>query len=694
MQKISLLFESPPWLVLLCLLAGLAYGTVLYYKIKTPWNKKVNYALFALRFFLVFLTSLLLLGPLVKQIFNTYEKPGVVLAIDNSASIAEIESSATLGQLVQNVFSLRSHLEENGYNTEIRLINDRKNLKSGDSVVFNHPETNLNEFLRSIENDYESRNIANVILISDGIYNQGSNPAYRPFSYTIHTVGLGDTTEKADLILNGLVYNKLAYQGNKFPLIAEIFAVGFEGESLEISIVHQGKTLEKREVEIDSDDQFLEEKFLIGANEKGYQQYKVILKAKEGELSLNNNQKNAFVDIIEGKERILIAAPSPHPDIKALQLAIESNRNYEVETYIEGIDKMPDGKFDVYILHQIPNLRNSHQQLLNRIKQESLPAWYILGNQSAISTFNQINNLVEIRVINNQKDEVLGYFNSNFSAFNYSSQHTDQTRRFPPVSVPFAQFRVNPQADVLLYQKIGAIETQKPLLVVGNDNGKSAIMLGSGIWQWRIAEYALNENTAAFDEMASKIVQFLSTKDDKRKFKVYPVKNEFFDNEPVVFETEVYNDIYQRIYGQAINLKITDEEGNASGYRYVTSEANSRYRINNMAPGVYRFEASTTLNGRKETSTGSFAVKDLQIEDTRLAANHNLLRNLARENGGNFYQQDEWPELKNDLATLKAQSVIHSQEDYLSIINLKWLFFLLMLIFSAEWFLRKYFGSY
>ncbi|MFT7158757.1 MAG: hypothetical protein ACI8Q1_003791, partial [Parvicella sp.] len=36
----------------------------------------------------------------------------------------------------------------------------------------------------------------------------------------------------------------------------------------------------------------------------------------------------------------------------------------------------------------------------------------------------------------------------------------------------------------------------------------------------------------------------------------------------------------------------------------------------------------------------------------------------------------------------------HSNEDFLAIINLKWLFFFLLALLSIEWFSRKYSGGY
>jgi len=476
--------------------------------------------------------------------------------------------------------------------------------------------------------------------------------------------------------------------------VAEVFSTGYEGKNIEIEIRNKGQLVDHRKLEVTHANQFFEEHFLIEAKEKGYQQYKVSLKNMDDELSYVNNQKDAFVDVIEGKEKILIAAPFPHPDIKAIRSALSKNKNYEVKTYIEGIDKMPDEKFDVYVLHQIPNKRNTHQQLLNKIKSERLPVWYILGPLSNIPNFNAVNDIVNVQLINNQADNVFPYFNKSFSSFLLEKEVQPVLRKYPPVSVPFANYTLKSFADMLLAQRVGSIETNKPLLLMGAQDQKEAVLVGNGTWQWRLSEFGQDESTDTYDEIITKTIQFLSAKDDKRKFKVYPIKPEFFDNESVVFETEAYNNIYERIYGQEVTLTIKDENDETNGYQYITSEANSRYAINNLHPGVYRYDATSNVNGINEHAAGTFVVKKMQIEQTRLRADHQLLRNLAKENDGNFYLDNNLEDLSTELSTQKAQSIIHSQEDFLNIINIKWLFFLILFLFSIEWFLRKYHGSY
>ena len=107
MNKLSLLFESSPWLIGVGVLIGLAYAAVLYFRTKTPWGKNINYVLAVFRFLMVTQLTLLLFGPLIRQIKNSIESPTIIFAIDNSQSISEIEDSTSRANLENSIYSLR-----------------------------------------------------------------------------------------------------------------------------------------------------------------------------------------------------------------------------------------------------------------------------------------------------------------------------------------------------------------------------------------------------------------------------------------------------------------------------------------------------------------------------------------------------------------------------------------------------------
>ncbi len=694
MQTPQLLFELSPWFIILCLALGFGYAAILYSR-PGPWSKVTNKLLFGVRFISASLLSFLLLGPFLKQLFNSVEDPTIVFALDNSSSV--IQTSDTTGyydQLAQ-LESIANNLEENGYEVVLKTT-ALEELNGVTELTNNGKSTDLNGIFKTLRSDYEGKNLSGVVLVSDGIYNEGLAPNYSSYNFPIYTVGLGDTIAREDITLRNIYYNKIAYQGNRFPLVAELINSGFVNREVIIKVVKDGNEVDRRTVRFTANNQLQRVDFVIDAETNGIQHYRIEVTPLSGEAVTINNRKDAYIDVIEGKEKILLVGLAPHPDIKAIASTIENNENYLLETHIPGVNELKEDKYDLVIFHQAFDRYNRNNRLIKRFIDSDTPLWLIAGNQSNINSFNQLNGLMRITVSRNQRDLVRPAHNRSFNRFKIDSEDYQSTMTdYPPVIVPFGRTELTQGGEILLYQQVGSIVTEKPLLAVHESNGKKiAVMVGEGFWQWRTMEYARNADFETFDEIVSKLIQFLSAKEDKRKFRVYPLENEFYDTEEIIFSTEVYNDIYERIYGHEVELNIIGEGGETNQFSYVTSPVNSQFKINGLNQGVYQYQASSLVNGRTERVSGEFSVSELQIESINLTADHELLKKLADDSEGEFFLANEINQLGELLQSREPQGLIYTSESFLPIINLKWPFFLLIALLSIEWFTRKYSGGY
>jgi len=691
MQRI--IFESSPFYLLLCLLLalGLAY---LLYRTTHPWTKTWNRILFATRTVLAFLLMFLLLGPIVRQINNIYERPLFVMLFDTSASVREATDSTRLQAVDQQLTTLRTGLTDRGFDARVTDL-------AGEEIEtprYNATTTDLNGALKKIANRYEGRKIAGVLLVSDGIYNTGASPLYSTYNFPVHTLGVGDTLQRTDAGIKAVVYNKIAYQGNKFPLRVEVQLKNLDNQPIQVSLSQRGKVL-AQETKNSGNSALLVYDFQPLANEQGIQKLDVQVEVKPGEHNIRNNRASVFVEVVEGKKKILVIAPAPHPDIKALREVIEKNSNYEFILQVPGLERQaapykPDD-VDLVILHQAPDLRGKTRTLFQQFAARRTSLLLILGQQSDLRALAQQNMPIKFDAPPREYDEVTPVINAAFSNFSISAEATSLAADYPPVSVHFGKMRLPLSATPLLQQRVGNVSTEKPLLAVDQqDNRKIGVMLGEGLWRWRMNEFDRTDNTAGFDELFGKLVQFLSTTEDKRKFRSYPLQQEFSDTEAVVFESQVYNDIFEPVYGNTINIDITNEAGKKTSYSYVISPGNTRYQIGGLKEGVYRYTSSTSINQKTETVRGEFAVVARQAELQNLTADFDLLRKLSANTGGRFYPASQQATLATELLKPEAQSVIHTEESFDFLLNLKWFFLILILLVSLEWFVRKYFGSY
>lgn len=694
----QILTEYPLYYIIIAAFVAAAYTWWLYRKNTTaPWNKTTNYGLAALRFILVFLLCFLLLNPFIRQISNEYEKPVVVFAIDNSESLKISTDSTQLKSLLENFKQLQNTLQEQGFETAIQTFDNL--LPDFQAIKFTYLSTPLSELLNGVSQSYENRNIHSVVLLSDGIYNQGESPTYSTYKLPIHTVLIGDSTSQKDINLKAVYHNNLAYLGNKFPVEAEIYQTGFGGKTISVALKRGKNIIEQKNITFSPNTDFQRISFMLTATQKGMQHYTLEIEAQENEFTTKNNIRHVYIDILDNKQKILLIAAAPHPDIKAIRSAIEEKELYGLDVFIPTIS--PDGsyknneKYDLVIFHNIPNRNNFGFQYFQEFANKGIPIWYIVGTETNLAVLNKQLDFLKITSRGTQFDKVMPSFNDNFNKFIVEDSKKKLVGKYPPATAFFATYQVSGSTQVLLYQKIGSVTTDKPLWIFNDNLGaKTAVLAAEGIWQWRITENAQQESQEAFDELVIKTIQYLASKDDKRKFRVRPTSVDENINGTVTFETEIYNDSYENIYGQNVSLTLTNEKGETLPYNFINTDANFRYRVTGLSQGVYRYKATAQLNGKTENSEGEFSVQEQSAEALNTKADAELLQQLAQKSGGIFTTANNLATIQTHFASQKPQSLIHSSETIKEVMHLKWIFFLLISIITVEWFIRKYRGSY
>ncbi|HEY9117812.1 MAG TPA: hypothetical protein VIN11_08295 [Roseivirga sp.] len=676
------------WFIPLCLLVGLGYALILYSK-KTPWPKKTNAFLFTLRALMVSFLCFLLLGPLLNQINFFEEKPIVVLAIDDSASIRDVYDSLQFDQIKSGIKALESQLNSADYELRIRGINQY--YERAEDIQFGAQSTNLHNILKGIRQDFEQQNLVATLLTSDGIHNYGSSPQFLTLNYPVFALALGDTVPAQDLSIKKINYNKIVYEGNQFPLIVDLFNNGYVGEEVFVDIVKNGTVIKTQSMNLDADQEINSFEFILDAEEIGIDTYQVRIRTKPGESSINNNLRTAIIEVVDSKQKILIAASSPHPDIKALRSVIEAKEGVEVQVFLSGItEETPEGPFDLIILHQLPKLTDLPNWLESWLTTTN--SWYISG----VDDLNSINRINPVITYNSfgQSDAVGPNINPNFELFNIDEDLKYRAANYPPVRAPYGNFELKNNASIYLFQKIGSAQTNRPLLTIYNgDDRKSAVFSGAGFWKWRLQENGQFEDSKLFDEIFGKLIQYLATKDDKRNFRVNTTDETYFNTESIELITEVYNELFEKVYDYNVDLKITNAAGETEEYNYVNSPTEN-FKVGGLDPGVYRFSASASIAGKREVAEGSFSVEELALEDIDLTANHQLLRNIAKNSGGEFYLFENYPLAITQIKELNPRPITKSNQRLSPIINNPLWLIALVVLLSMEWFLRKYYGSY
>jgi len=645
-----------------------------------------------LRFLSVFLISFLLLAFLLKLERRRTEKPIVVLLHDNTESLADFSKDNP--QWLSKWADFSSDLKNRFDVEHITFGND---ISTTNDILFNEKQTNIANALRQIRTQFFGRNLTAVVLASDGIYTAGEHPlqAAENLVVPVFTVALGDTTEYKDVWIHRVNHNRYAFLGNQFPISIELRATQLANTRVVVTIQHEGRTVFSREVNIDKPHFFETIETFQRAEKTGVQRYVISVSAVEGERNILNNRSEIFVEVLDTRRKILLLAASPHPDISAIRNSILESERYEVDLVLDGNLPLPLERYDVVIFHQLPAKTGVMNNLVQQISTRQLPVWTIVGSQTDLNAFNRMNFGVNVQLRGQQGNDAFPHLNTSFTNFTFSDESRNQLFNFPPLNAPFAAYTLAESAQTFLFQRILNVTTDMPLMIANQDlNNRTAVLLGEGIWRWRLHDFLQRQNHDAVDELINKTIQYLSASADRRMFRVNS-RTIFDETESIEMDAELYNESHEPVTSAEVTIEITNADGVV--YPFTFSPAGTIYKLRaGLLPvGDYTYVARTRLGNQNHQATGSFSVRAMNVEQLNLRADHQLLNLIALQTEAEMVYPNQLDELRNMLISREdAKPVTYVERGFYELIGLRWILFLLILILTVEYFLRRYLGSY
>jgi hypothetical protein len=677
------------WWALACLALGLLYAWLLYRQ-PVSLSNTFRYSLFAVRAIVVSVIAFLLLAPLLKSVTLQPQKPLILILQDNSESIKLFQnSSEKISSLTTNLDQVKTTL---GDNYEVHEFNFDRTLHDGLSDKFNGKQTDISAALKALDDRYVNQNIGAIILATDGLYNQGSDPQYeaKNFKSTIYTIALGDTTPKRDLLIANVNYNKTAFLGNDF--VIEVLAEAYQskGETMRLSVTEDGKLVATQNIPVNSDAFQKLVPIKLNADKKGVRKFNINIAPISNELSIQNNSETIYVEVLDAKQKILLIYNGPNPDINVIKTDIEVNKNYEVKTVgVTDLSTIKPADYSLIILHQLtPNNLGALQNFLAKSK---IPVWYMLGSQSDLQAFNIAQTEVKISAGNTDLQEVFAQAVPEFSAFTLSDSSKQKINALPPLLAPFGSYTSSPVNQVLFKQKIGNITTTYPLLSFADGGGRrTGILTGEGLWRWQLDEYKNYGNHHAMEELLSQSVQYLTANANRQKFRVYTAKNVFDEGENVILNAELYNDALELTNTPDVKIDLKSTSG--KNYSFLFTRSGQSYQLDAgiLPVDEYTYTASTKLGTKTFTANGLLTVKALNLETRQSVANHQLLNNIAKQSGGQMLLPSQVSQLADLIKhNYNIKTIVYQDKHYSDIIDIKWIFAIILVLLSAEWFVRK-----
>lgn len=703
MNEISSITINIKWWILFSLAFISFAATYFYMRIIVPRisiQKKI--LLLILRSLALFFILLLLFEPALQIVKTKTQKPFIYVFIDKSKSMVVKDSgliSNSVKNILRNIQSLGNDIKFFIFDSSASEIplNDF-------NYQFNGNQTNFENIADLLQKNND--NISSAVILSDGNINSGNNSLdiFTKTGLPIFTVGLTDTASLKDIFIKNLRFNSNIYKGDETLISATIINSGFTGKSVKVKLYQEDHLIDEKIINLSATN-INHVDFKYKPMKAGKFNFHVSVDVLKKESNRINNLKFFSLNILENKLRITILASSPSNDFAILKEAIESDTNRIVSSLI-NINKENDFQHnksflfdstDVFVLIGFPSISSSQSQIskvAGIIRNKKAPFFFLVNRDTEISKLNDFKDILpfhsisannKILIVNAEFSELENIFISKKDKDEYSYWNN-----LPPILVRDYKYSLKNNIRIIAYSFGKSVNKKEPLILYTNENGiKCVSFLGWNFWRWTLqnSEYS----KFYFNSFINNIIKWLSLHNSTKRFIVTPIKNNFYQNEEIILNAELYDEQMQPLFDQEINLTLKDKNNKVTST--FTSLGNGLYeaRINSYFDGDVLFVAEyKDKQGKTLKQSGNISIIKHEIEMLNIGRNKNYLNLLSNKTGGEYY------DIENYMGLLDKLKVINSNQPnkftQISQINLNSNYLILVvivLLLSFEWLIRK-----
>ncbi len=729
-SDISITFGSSVVLFVFLFLIVVSIAFIFYRFTLPPLPLSQRITLSILRALSLTLLLLIIFEPILRFAYREEQKPTIAVLIDNSQSMTIKDNTGERASAVRKFLNKKelqrfpSNVDVIYFSFSTKLID--LNNTPFDSLSFRGEATDLSNVLGGLKGLLQSNNIQSVSMITDGNYTEGKNPIYgaEALSLPVYTIGVGDTSEQKDIVIEKIVTNELTFAEMRTPVDINIKCSGYSNENIEVILAEGTANLDRKMITIKEGTQSYPVRLFIEPKEEGMKKYTVTVSKLPGELTEKNNSQSFFIKVLKSKLRVLILADAPQPDVSAVRQVLSEDKHLTVKSLVQK----NAGEF--YENPPKESIRTSllDENSIHRSMIDSADCLVLIGFPSPASNGKIIQEVREI--IERQKKPVL-FINSKTTdyakleifktvlPFSWSGiekgelyvapsiaerqkihplvtlggeMTVDGWYQLPPIYKAQTTYRAKPETDVLAYAKLQNILLNEPLVILRNINRqKSFAITGYGIWRWRLLAQGNSQTDKFLSLLLTNAVRWLTTKEEDKNVRIGPVKEVFTTTETIEFTGQVYDEQYKPVDNAEVIIGLQHNKEKIQ--LALNAVGNGRYEgsIDGLNEGDYTFTARATADGRSfGEDKGRFSVGQTNVEFLETKMNKTLLEQIAYRTGGRYYDLVNAGAIANDMEQdlkFSTREIIHTNE--IELWNWKYLAALVIILLAVEWFIRK-----
>ncbi|MDH3633594.1 MAG: VWA domain-containing protein [Gammaproteobacteria bacterium] len=734
----SLILALPGWQLALMPVGILVLAFIVlgYFNLRGSTGIRHRVVIALLRSLAISLVLFSLSRPLL-EVTSQLEQPGLIgILLDNSVSMRiEDFAGAPRSRVIQQQLDADSGslLRSLQQRFEIRLFRfgeDTQAITGIGAMNYDDGDSNLVRALEVVQQTLQGEPLAGLVVISDGAVRSTAQLdalllSLRAAQVPVFSIGVGQPRYQRDIEISRIRLPSRVLKGSRVIADVAVTQQGYNGESLDLIVEDDGRILQKQTITLEPGTQSF--RIPLIAEDSGTRRLEFYLANLADEQIVANNSQQEMLSINDDKMRILYFEGEPRFELKFVRRAVEDDRNLGVT----GLVRTADAKFYRVGIESQQELRDGFP-----VTRKELFAYdaLILGS-------------VEISLLSREQQEMIVEFVSDRGggllmlggrhAFSEGGYRDSLLRDISPV-VMAEQAQPEFSREVKVQPTAAALV--QPALLIADDNEKSIarwqtlppLTIVNPIQQVKPGATLLL--TSAPQAQQDQFVIMASQRYGRGKVIAFAVQNSW--NWQMHQDIEPEDQTHEILWRQLLRWLVEDvpaQVGLSLSSQNIHSGGTIRLRSEVLdfgeksdaprqlhavltaptgleqikpltphpsEPGVYETEIAANDPGDYllhieleqpdkviRSSESRFTVTDEGSEYYRSEMNEKLLRKLAVDTGGDFFNANEADKLADALQAHQRGTttlVRHELWDMPSI------FLLLILFLCAEWGYRRW----
>ena len=727
-------------LLLLVLLAVAALIYFIYIRPRTRLPKGTAALLMGLRAALLVLIVVLLLRPVVVVSSVIPRSSYVSVVVDDSLSmkLKDMPEGATrLDAVKQALFSNQNpflpRLEEKFKSNLYGFSGTLTRLKDGNDLYGEGRSSDLAGALDEAVKRSSGMPLSAIVIATDGATNvphdiSATIRELRARDIAVFTVGVGNTSRPVDAELVRVNIPRRVLVGSRVNIEAFVSLSGFGATKALIGIREDGRAIKSEEFNLrgtDTQPVNLE----ITPTNPGIHRYTVEITPLDGEITLENNKQDSLVEVIEGPLRVLHVEGEPRWELGKIRESLlphEKNvvhvslqRTGENKFYRQGIsgqgelvDGFPKTEEELFTYHGVV-IGSVEAGFFTAEQLRSIEAFVArrgggllaLGGRLSFDggkyKGTTLDDLLPLSLDGRTLDPA-GSFDPLYKPQLTGAGQTHPITRLqedrganqklwnelPLISISEVFNSVKPGATTLLEGRKTGGGAAVPLLVQQRyGRGQTLALTAADTWRWRMK---MDSKSTAHETFWRQMLRYLVSGSPSQT-EIAAEQDVYAMDDNVRIVADIRDKRFNPVNDAHATARVTKPSG-------ATVDVPLKFTtLNDVNSYVGEFKADEPGQHRMELSGTSAAIGAISARATLLiseanreffgaAQNSDLLKRLAAETGGKYYQINNVESLLDDLTYRQTP---YSERVTKDLWDMPINFMLIIGLLTGEWFLRK-----